>query len=177
MTSCASAARTTRACARAATATTALVRIAVLSALLMLAVYTVFASVKLASDPAGRRPVATRGGADRRARLAGRAEAEVARLDAALTAAGAIAQRLRPIRWTRPKPALKAGQPTAQAVALVGDDGVRAVAGDAGDADWAAAAQAARASGKASGSAGRARRRALYAARRRCRRAAGQAVC
>ncbi len=127
--------------------TSAYIRIAVLFALLILAIYTGFAVVKLeraareAPDAGDSAPAA----ADA---LAGHAEGEIARLQAALTAAGAVAQRVPAQPMDAAEAAFKAAHPSARAVALVGDDGVRAVAGAGDDADWAAAAQAARASGR-----------------------------
>jgi two-component system cell cycle sensor histidine kinase PleC len=128
--------------------TTAAIRVAVLSALIMLAIYTVFAVIKLAGESGGPPPDPNAAGPVAAHELADRSEAVVARLDASLTAAGAAAQHLQGDPMDAAEAALKAAQPTAQAVALVGDDGVRAIAGDAGDADWDAAAGAARASGE-----------------------------
>jgi two-component system cell cycle sensor histidine kinase PleC len=127
--------------------TSAYIRIAVLLALLILAVYTGFAIVKLerAARQAPDIGDATAAAAES---LAGHAEGEIARLQAALTAAGAVAQRLPAQPMDAAEAAFKAAHPAARAVALVGDDGVRAVAGAGGDADWAAATRAARASGK-----------------------------
>ena len=126
--------------------TTTLVRMAVLSALLLLALHTVFDVFRLTH---GRQDAAGIGNQyHTTAVLAGRIETEAARLDAALEAAGAIAQRFpaNPIDAT--ESGLMAARPTAQALALVGDEGVRAAAGDAQAADWPAVAQAARASGR-----------------------------
>ena len=109
-------------------ATTASIRIAVLIALLILAVYTGFAVVKLeraarqAPDVGDAAPAAAES-------LAGHAEGEIARLRAALTAAGAVAQRLPAQPMDAAEAAFKAARPAARAVALVGDDGVRAVSG------------------------------------------------
>ncbi|HEX4196996.1 MAG TPA: ATP-binding protein [Caulobacteraceae bacterium] len=127
--------------------TSAYVRIAVLLALFILAIYTGFAVVKL-ERAAQQAPNVGDGAAAAAETLAGHAEGEIARLQAALTAAGAVAQRLPAQPMDAAEAAFKAANPSARAVALVGDDGVRAVAGAGGEADWAAAAQAARASGK-----------------------------
>jgi two-component system cell cycle sensor histidine kinase PleC len=127
--------------------TSAYIRIAVLIALLILAVYTGFAIVKL-EHAARQAPMLGDGAAAAAETLAGHAEGEIARLQAALTAAGAVAQRLPAQPMDAAEAAFKAAYPSARAVALVGDDGVRAVSGPGGDADWAGAAQAARASGK-----------------------------
>jgi two-component system, cell cycle sensor histidine kinase PleC len=127
--------------------TSTYIRIAVLLALLILALYTAFAVVKL--QRAAREAPQASGGAPMAAEaLAGRAEGEVARLEAALTAAGAVAQRPPAQPMDAAEAAYKAARPAARAVALVGDDGVHAVAGDGDDVDWNAAAQAARASGR-----------------------------
>jgi two-component system cell cycle sensor histidine kinase PleC len=128
------------------TPTTTLVRMAVLSALLLLALYTVFDIVRLthglerAAGPPGQDPAP--------AALAGQVEAGTARLDAALQAAGAIVQRFPGNPIDAAEAGLKAARPSAQALALVGDEGVRAAAGDAQGIDWPTAAQAARASGR-----------------------------
>jgi two-component system cell cycle sensor histidine kinase PleC len=126
--------------------TSASIRIAVLVALLILAVYTGFAVVKL--ERAAQQAPDVGDAAPAAEALAGHAEGEIARLQAALTAAGAVAQRLPAQPMDAAEAAFKAARPSARAVALVGDDGVRAVSGEAGDADWTAAAQAARASGE-----------------------------
>ncbi len=142
--------------------TSTYVRITVALALLTLAVYTGFAIVKLQREA---RPVPAVGDARAAAvSLSGRAEGEIAGLEAALAAAGAVAQRAPAQPMDVAEAALKATRQTAKAVAYVGDDGVRAVAGQTADADWAAAAQSARASGRSFwiGRAGRAG--ALYAA-------------
>ncbi|HZC16421.1 MAG TPA: ATPase, partial [Caulobacteraceae bacterium] len=127
--------------------TSAYTRIAVLLVLVILAVYTGFAFVKL-ERAARQAPVLGDSSAAAAETLASHAEGEIARLQAALTAAGAVAQHLPTQPMDAAEAAFKAARPSARAVALVGDDGVRAVSGPGGDADWAAAAQAARASGK-----------------------------
>ena len=73
--------------------TSAYIRIAVLLALLILAVYTGFAIVKL-EHTARQAPDIGDPAAAAAESLAGHAEGEIARLQAALTAAGAVAQRL-----------------------------------------------------------------------------------
>ena len=124
-----------------------LVRVAVLAALLMLALYTVFGVIRLSH---GLRAAADAGGQHDAAAqaLASRVEADTARLDAALQAAGAIVQRFPANPIDAAETGLKAARPDADAVALVGDEGVRAAAGEARDADWPTAARAARASGR-----------------------------
>ena len=132
--------------ASASAQTTNLVRIAVLSAVLLLAVYTVFGVVRLthvmrtAGDTSGRGLASQMLGA--------RVESESGRLDAALQAAGVVAQRYPQSPLDAAETGLKAARPAAEALALVGDEGVRAAAGDIRGADWPAAAQAARASGR-----------------------------
>jgi two-component system cell cycle sensor histidine kinase PleC len=128
---------------------TSYVRVAVLSALLMLAVYTVFAVLKLehtARSASSDTPPHARAAAAEQ--LAAGADAEAARLNAALTAGAAMAERLPASPMDAAEAALNAAKPTAQAVAVVGDDGPKAVAGAPGDADWTAAAQAAQAAGR-----------------------------
>jgi two-component system cell cycle sensor histidine kinase PleC len=146
---------------------TSYVRVAVLSALLMLAVYTVFAVMKLersVRSASGDTPPHARAAAAEQ--LSAAADADAARLDAALTAGAAMAERLPASPMDAAEAALKAAKPAAQAVALVGDDGPKAVAGAPGDADWNGAAQSAQAAGhsfwlgRAKAGAGR-----LYAAR------------
>ena len=123
------------------------VRVAVLSALLMLLVYTVFALLRLqheARAPADANPAAIEAGA-----LGDRAGRDIARLDAALTAGGAVAGRFPTNPLDAAETALKAGQPIARAVAVLGDDGVvKAAAGQTGGADWNGAARTAVDAGK-----------------------------
>ena len=104
--------------------TSASIRIAVLVALLILAVYTGFAVVKL--ERAAQQAPDVGDAAPAAEALAGHAEGEIARLQAALTAAGAVAQRLPAQPMDAAEAAFKAARPSARAVALVGDDGVRA---------------------------------------------------
>jgi two-component system cell cycle sensor histidine kinase PleC len=122
---------------------------AVLSALLMLFVYTVFALLRLqheARAPAAEAQVA---GAAQAESLAARAAADLARLNAALIAGGAVESRFSTNPMDAAETALKAAAPVAKAVAVVGADGeVKAVAGAQGDADWSAAAGAAGGAGK-----------------------------
>jgi len=131
--------------------TTAYIRMAVLSALLMLAVYTVFAVLRLEREAA--RPVTGTQAQVAAAKVdafAARAEADVARLHAALSSAAAVAARYPQTPMDAAEIGLKAAGPAARAVAVVGDDGtVKAIAGKADDADWAAAANAAGNAGQA----------------------------
>jgi two-component system cell cycle sensor histidine kinase PleC len=123
-------------------ATSAYVLIAVALALLTLAIYTGFAIVKLQRET-GRAPEA--GGV---AASVGPTEGQVVRLQAAVGAAATNASRNKGEPMDAAEAALSAARPDARAVAVVGDEGVRAVAGKAADADWTAAARAARASGR-----------------------------
>jgi two-component system, cell cycle sensor histidine kinase PleC len=124
---------------------------AVLSALLMLAVYTVFAVFRLERE--AQRPVTGSQAEIAAAKvdaLAARAEADVARLHSALAAAAAIAARSPQSPMDAAEIGLKAAGPAARAVAVVGEDGaVKAIAGKAEDADWASAANAADSAGQA----------------------------
>ena len=127
--------------------TATFLRIAVLSALLMLAVYTVFSVSRLRNDP---RPIAGARAGDPSASaqaLAARADGAVSRVDAALSAAGVMLARSPGAPMDSAEAGLGAARPIARAVAVVGDDGVRAVSGGGGDLDWTAAAKAAGASG------------------------------
>jgi two-component system cell cycle sensor histidine kinase PleC len=129
--------------------TTAYVRVAVLSALLMLAVYTALSVIRISHEIG--KPVsdaASTAAAQSADRLGAGAEADVSRLSAALTAGGAMAQRFPTSPMDAAEAALRAARPSARAVALVGDDGVQAQAGAAADADWPAAARAAASSGR-----------------------------
>jgi len=124
---------------------------AVLSALLMLAVYTVFAVFRLEREAA--RPV-TGSQAELAAAkvdaLAARADADVARLRSSLVSAAAVAVRYPQSPMDAAEIGLKAAGPAARAVAVVGEDGtVKAIAGKADDADWAGAASAASNAGQA----------------------------
>jgi two-component system cell cycle sensor histidine kinase PleC len=122
---------------------------AVLSALLMLFIYTVFALLRLQHEARAPAAQATVAGATQAQALAAHAEADVARLNAALTAGGAVESRFSTNPMDAAETALKAAAPTAKAVAIVGADGeVKAVAGAQDDADWAAAANAAVGGGK-----------------------------
>ena len=128
--------------------TTAYIRMAVLSALLMLSVYTVFALLRLQHEARAPMAAPAAGAAETQA-LAAHAEADVARLDAALTAGGAVAARFPTNPMDAAEAALTAARPAATAVAVIGDDGsARAIAGQAPDADWTAAAAAASAVGR-----------------------------
>jgi two-component system cell cycle sensor histidine kinase PleC len=125
------------------TPASARVRLAVLSALVLLGLYTVFSAFRLSHGLQAAAP-----GADPAAALAAPAEASAGRLNAALTAAGEIAQRFPASPLDAVETGLRAARPAAQAMALVGDDGVRAAAGEVRSADWPAAAAAARAAGR-----------------------------
>jgi len=127
--------------------TSAYILITVAFALLTLAVYTGFSIVKLQRESA-QAPNLGGDSAAAAAALAARAEGQVARIEAALGAAGAVAAQNSGEPMDAAEAALKAARPAARAVAVVGDDGVRAIAGDGGDADWPAAAKAARDAGQ-----------------------------
>ena len=124
---------------------------AVLSALLMLAVYTVFAVLRLERE--AKAPVTGSQAEVAAAKvdaLAARADADVARLRSALVSAAAVAVRYPQSPMDAAEIGLKAAGPAARAVAVVGEDGaVKAIAGKADDADWAGAASAASSAGQA----------------------------
>ena len=124
---------------------------AVLSALLMLAVYTVFAVFRLERE--ARRPVTGSQAEIAVAKvdaLASRAETDVARLHSALSAAAAVAARSPQSPMDAGEIGLKAAGPAARAVAIVGEDGtVKAIAGKADDADFSTAASTADSAGQA----------------------------
>ncbi len=124
---------------------------AVLSALLMLFVYTVFAVMRLERE--ARRPVTGQQAEIAAAQvdaLAARADADVSRLHASLISAASMAARYPQNPMDAAETGLKAAGPAARAVAVVGDDGtVKAIAGKADDADWAGAASAAGDAGQA----------------------------
>ena len=126
--------------------TATLLRIALLSALLMLAVYTVFSVTRL--EGGGERASVGEDDSSGPARaLAARADGAIGRVDAALSAAGAMLARLPGAPIDAAEAGLAAARPIARAVAVVGDDGVQAVAGAGGALNWTAAAQAAGGSG------------------------------
>ena len=122
-------------------------RIAVLSALLLLALYTVFSVARIERSGAETAEARAAGPGLLSDALAGRAEAAVGRTEAALTAAGALLARLPSAPMDAAEAGLAAAKPVVRTVAVVGDDGVRAVAGGA-EGDWARAAKAAAASGR-----------------------------
>jgi two-component system cell cycle sensor histidine kinase PleC len=122
------------------------VRIAVLSALLILAIYTGLSAFRLQAEVSAARP-ADKAGVAVAEKIDAKAEGDFARLSAALSAGGTMAGRFPDNPMDAAEAALKAAKPAASAVAVVGDDGVHAQAGDARDADWLAAARAAGASG------------------------------
>jgi len=124
---------------------------AVLSALLMLFVYTVFAVFRLERE--ARQPVTGSQAEIAAAKvdaLAARADADVARLRSSLVSAAAVAVRYPQSPMDAAEIGLKAAGPAARAVAVVGEDGaVKAIAGKADDADWAGASAAANTAGQA----------------------------
>jgi two-component system, cell cycle sensor histidine kinase PleC len=132
--------------AKAGALTATHVRMAVLSALLVLAVYTGLSALRLEHEAATPRP-ADKIGSAAADRLSTDVGADLARLNAALTAGGAMAARLPDSPIDAAEAVVKAARPSARAAAVVGDDGVVAQAGDIGDADWLGAAHMAAASG------------------------------
>ncbi len=141
-------------------------RVAVLSALLLLAVYTVFGVARIEQASVQTAQARAAGPTVLSGVLAARAEAAVGRADAALSAAGALLSRLPGAPMDAAEAGLGAAKPVARSVAVVGDDGVRATAGG-GQGDWVAAAKAAAASGHGLwiGQLGRGSNAKVYAAR------------
>jgi two-component system cell cycle sensor histidine kinase PleC len=125
---------------------TAGLRVAILAALLLLALYTVFDVAQLTHSALSTGGDASGQGQAAQA-LAAPVEADVVRLDAALQSAAAIAARFPNTPMDAAEAGLKGAHPVAGALALVGDEGVRAAAGDVQSADWPAVAKAARESG------------------------------
>jgi two-component system cell cycle sensor histidine kinase PleC len=127
-------------------------RTAVLAVLLMLilVVSTAFALMRLERTAREGRPNASAQAAADTAlgAVTTQADNSAARLDAALAASGVVIARFPASPLDAAETALAAAKPAARAVAVVSDEGVRAVAGDAGDTDWIAVAKAAQASGK-----------------------------
>ena len=113
----------------------------------MLAVYTGFSAVRLQHTSARASEGQAPDPAAEAAVLAGRADAAVGRVDAGLSAAGAMLARQPGSPMDAAEAAKAAAKPYALAVAVVGDDGVHAVTGS-GQSDWTHAAQAAAASGR-----------------------------
>jgi two-component system cell cycle sensor histidine kinase PleC len=139
------------------------VRITVLTALLILAVYTGLSVMRLQREAAGAAQLYAQAGAAAADQIAERTDHDQARLSAAMSGGLAMVQRFPDSPMDAAEAALKAAQPSARAVALVGPEGVLAQAGDIGDADWLGAARAAGASG-ASFWIGRLSKGAVYAA-------------
>jgi two-component system, cell cycle sensor histidine kinase PleC len=142
--------------------TAAHVRVAVLSSLLVLAVYTGISLFRLQREAVASRPV-DKAGAAAADRIGARVEGDFARLNAALTAGASMAGRFPDSPMDAAEAALKAVRPSAHAVAVISEDGVRAQTGEIGDADWLGASHAA---GESGGSfwLGRLAKGAVYAA-------------
>ena len=134
--------------ARAGAPTAAHVRVAVLSALLVLALYTGLSVLRLEQHTGAARP-ADKLAAAAADHLSAAVDADLARLNAALLAGGAMAQRFSDNPMDAAEATLKAARPCAHAVAVVGENGVVAQAGEIGDANWLGAAKAASDSGGA----------------------------
>jgi len=121
-------------------------RIAILSALLLLAVYTAF-GLKHIQDEARTRPGGTSLSA-RASLIASRVETNLAAQRAGLSAAADLLERDPDAAIDAAAIALRAAGGEAAAVAVVGPSGLLTVAGRDDGADWKAAAQAAQASGR-----------------------------
>jgi two-component system cell cycle sensor histidine kinase PleC len=103
----------------------AALRILVLSALLLLAVYTAFSALRLKQGLGGTDAGLSAGAA----LLASRADVEAAKLRTALAAGAERLQQAPDDPIEAAEAALRLGRPAVRAVAVVGDDGLRAVAG------------------------------------------------
>ena len=124
-------------------------RVLILSALLLLAVYTAFSAYRLKQSASGDRPAGPNLSADA-SLLVARADAASTRLSAALNLAVERLQRTPDQPLDAAEAALKLARPAARAVAVVGDTGPLAVAGGApARAQWQEAAAAAARSGRA----------------------------
>jgi two-component system cell cycle sensor histidine kinase PleC len=123
------------------------VRIAVLTAILMLAVYAVLA-IRHATRPEVSADVAGAQLADQAGLMASRVDGELKAVRAALSAGKEASVRAPGDPLGAADMAMKAAGPSAAAVAMV-DDQVLARSGEAKGADWTAAAAQARDSGKA----------------------------
>ena len=121
-------------------------RIAILSALLLLAVYTAF-GLKHIQDEARNRPGGTSLSA-KASLIASRVETNLAAQRAGLSAAADLMERDPDAAIDAAAIALRAAGGEAAAVAVVGPSGLLTVAGRDDGADWKAAAQAAEASGR-----------------------------
>ena len=130
----------------------AVTRIAVLSVVLLLAVYIAFALARWERLPAGESD--TSADSVRSELLAARTFGEAETLRAALTSAASLAHYTPQSPVDAAEKGLLAAGHSARAMALVGDDGLKAqtiapgAARDAQGADWTGAAAKARASGK-----------------------------
>jgi len=129
------------------------VRTAILGLLLvmMLVVSTAFALLRMERAARDAGPDANARAAADSALGATQAQADAAatRLDTALSAGTAIIARYPATPLDAAESALAAAKPAARAVAVVGDDSAKAVAGDGAEIDWAGAAKAAQESGHA----------------------------
>jgi two-component system, cell cycle sensor histidine kinase PleC len=121
------------------------VRITVLTALLILALYTGLSVMRLQKEAVGQ--VFDKAGIAAASQIGARVDQDQARLAAAMSAGLAMAQRFPESPMDAAEAALKAARPAARAVALVGPNGVLAQTGDVGDADWLGAVRAADGSG------------------------------
>jgi two-component system cell cycle sensor histidine kinase PleC len=124
----------------------AYVRIGVLSAVLILALYTIASVFRLEHQADNGRP-ANPLGAETADRAGATIGADLSRLNAALSVGAAMVQRYPENPMDAAEAVLKAARPAAHAVAVVGGGEVLAQAGLVGDAEWVAAARAAEASG------------------------------
>ena len=123
-------------------------RAGVITAMLTLALYTAFAAIRLQHDPRlGIDADPDRGSSQAQA-VAAHAAGPVARIDSALASAAAMLARLPTGPMDAAELGLGAARPAARAVAVVGDDGVHALAGSGDAQAMTQAAQSAAASGR-----------------------------
>jgi two-component system cell cycle sensor histidine kinase PleC len=122
-------------------------RTAILATLLLLAVYTVFAVIRIQHEPQSA-TVANAALAGRADALAARVEAEAAALRGGLFAARATLTRAPDAPIDAAETGMAAAGGAASAVAIVADDGLAALSGKAPGVDWASLARTAAKSDK-----------------------------
>ncbi|MEO6378867.1 MAG: ATPase, partial [Caulobacteraceae bacterium] len=125
-------------------------RVLILSALLLLAVYTAFSAYRLKQSATGDRPAGPNLSADA-SLLVARADAASTRISAALNLAAERLQRAPDQPLDAAEAALRFGRPSVRAIATVGEAGILAIAGGQGltHPQWQEAAAAAARSGRA----------------------------
>ena len=127
-------------------ASPSLVRLLILSALLLLSVYTVFALWRLSSSPPVSPSVAAL--AQRASELAARADVEAMALQGGALAAVAVLQRAPTAPLDAAETALRAASGAAAGAVVVSDGQLAAAAGKASGVRWMDVVRAAEASGQ-----------------------------